>query len=183
MANRYFIAIVPPEPLQSELMEWKNKMAMNYNSRGALRSPAHITLHMPFEMEGQKEKRFLSSAKEFIVNSTPFIIQLKGFGGFEPRVIFIDVEQNEKLIEIRDKTVEWMKTAFHIFNQSDDKRGFHPHITIGFRDLKKVSYYKALDEVQKFRMEKEFFCENIEVLKFAQNKWETAMTIPLRKGK
>ncbi len=47
--QKYFIAIVIPEPFQVELMDIKNIVKDKFNSKGALRSPAHITLHMPFE--------------------------------------------------------------------------------------------------------------------------------------
>ena len=37
-----------------------------------------------------------------------------------------------------------VKKNLRLFNQANDMRGFHPHITIAFRDLRKEKFYEAL---------------------------------------
>jgi hypothetical protein len=44
----YFIAHVPEEPVFADLMALKTAVRDLYGSKAALRSPPHITLHMPF---------------------------------------------------------------------------------------------------------------------------------------
>ena len=46
--NRFFIAIIPPEPVYTEALNWKHFFAEHYQSKAALKSPPHNTLHMPF---------------------------------------------------------------------------------------------------------------------------------------
>jgi 2'-5' RNA ligase len=36
----------------------------------------------------------------------------------------------------------------NIFNQANDLRKFHPHVTIAFRDLKKSAFYEMMEEYQ-----------------------------------
>lgn len=45
----YFIALVLPSPLYEEVTRLKEYFRDRYNSKAALRSPPHITLHMPFK--------------------------------------------------------------------------------------------------------------------------------------
>ena len=45
-----------------------------------------------------------------------------------------------------------------MFNQSDNLRGFHPHITIAFRDLKKQVFHKAWEEFKDKKYNIDFNC-------------------------
>ncbi|MEM9078853.1 MAG: 2'-5' RNA ligase family protein, partial [Bacteroidota bacterium] len=51
----YFIAIIPPDPIFSFALQQKEYIAEYYNSKAALRSPPHITLHMPFRLKESRE--------------------------------------------------------------------------------------------------------------------------------
>jgi 2'-5' RNA ligase len=96
MIQKYFIAIVPPEPLLFEIQEVKKTISQNYKTKGALRSPGHITLHMPFSWEEEKEVKLLSCLEAFKFDET-FNITLDGFSCFEPRVVFINVKEENSL--------------------------------------------------------------------------------------
>lgn len=52
---------------------------------------------MPFNLPTIKVDRFIHELNELIVRQNPIEIQLNNFGKFEPRVIFIKVEENEQL--------------------------------------------------------------------------------------
>ena len=54
--KRYFLAIIPPEKIEKEIYGLKELVADKFHSKAALRSPAHITLHMPFLWKEAKEK-------------------------------------------------------------------------------------------------------------------------------
>jgi 2'-5' RNA ligase len=177
--NKYFIAIVPPDPLQQELMNLKHELGLKFNTKGALRSPAHITLHMPFELERRKEIRFLEAIKQLSYPVSPFEILLSDFGVFEPRVLFVNVKPSASLVLLRDLLIEWVKSKFAIYNQSDDKRGFHPHITIAFRDFKKQMFYAAWAQFKTQVFSGSFICNEIQLLKFESGKWIPVAVIPL----
>src|ERR1700744_3366722 len=106
--QKYFIAIVIPEPLQSEIMSLKSFVKETFNSKGALRSPAHITLHMPFEWKEEKEDILISTLHEFSFKEQ-VKITLQNFSCFEPRVIFIDVIKNDALTQLQNKLVDHVK--------------------------------------------------------------------------
>ena len=169
--EKYFIAIVPPEPLLSEIQGIKKDIFEKYQTKGALRSPGHITLHMPFSFEDGKEEKLISCLEDFKFNQ-PFSIELENYSCFEPRVIYINVKQQEVLTELQKQLVQHVKRNLQLFNQSDDRRGFHPHITVAFRDLKKQNFYTVWEEYKNTALEASFHCNSICLLKHIIDRWE-----------
>ena len=45
----YFIALIPGKELKEKVRAVKERMKADYNAGHALKSPAHITLQMPFK--------------------------------------------------------------------------------------------------------------------------------------
>jgi 2'-5' RNA ligase len=170
MLQKYFIAIVPPEPLLSEIQNIKQSIFDNYQSKGALRSPGHITLHMPFSFDESKENKLIECLSDFKFK-TQFPIFLNNYDCFEPRVIFINVEEQTELFDLQRQLVSHVKRHLNIFNQSDDMRGFHPHITIAFRDLKKAVFYKAWEEYKSKTFSDDFVCNSFSLLKHQKDEW------------
>lgn len=171
MVKKYFLAIVIPEPFQTEIMGLKQYVSDNFKSKGALRSPAHITLHMPFEWKEEKEEDLIQKLKMFTFNE-PFSIQLKNFSSFPPRVIFVDVVPNNALNEFQKALVTHAKQNLHLFNQSNDMRGFHPHVTIAFRDLKKATFLQAWEHFKDKEFNASFNLKSFFLLKQNDNLWE-----------
>jgi 2'-5' RNA ligase len=136
---KYFIAIVIPPPFFEEIESIKHELKVDQGLKGALRSPAHITLHRPFEWPAEKENQLVDKLSGFSF-SHEFDISLKGFGFFEPRVIFVNVVYSDPLFMIHDELKRYAATELRIFNERDDRRGFHPHVTVAFRDLKKREF-------------------------------------------
>jgi 2'-5' RNA ligase len=178
MLQKYFIAIVPPEPLLSEIQNIKLDIFEKYKSKGALRSPGHITLHMPFSFEEGKEDKLISCLSEFQF-ITSFSISLNNYDCFEPRVIFIGVQKQDELFELQKQLVNHVKRGLNIFNQSDDMRGFHPHVTIAFRDLKKQVFYKAWEEFKIKSFSTDFICSSFSLLKHQKEEWVVFKTFDI----
>lgn len=178
MLQKYFIAIVPPEPILSEVQGIKSQIFENYHTKGALKSPAHITLHMPFSFEEEKERKLIYCLESFQFDAQ-FQIVLDNYSCFEPRVVFINVLEQEKLFQLQKQLVSHMKRQLMLFNQADDRRGFHPHITVAFRDLKKVVFYKVWEEYQKKPFKAEFTCHNLSILKHQKDHWTVLKTFEL----
>lgn len=176
---KYFLAIVVPPPFQEELMEFKQYISNNFASKAALRSPAHITLHMPFEWNAEKEGRLIKTLEEFSFK-TPFSVNLKNFSCFPPRVVFVDVVANEILNRLQKELVRFMMHNFHLMNEADNRRGFHPHVTIAFRDLNKERFNQAWDHFKAKAYEASFTVDSFHLLKHSPGKWETYRIFPLR---
>ena len=170
MNQKYFIAIVPPEPVFSEIEKVKREISQKYNNKSSLRSPAHITLHMPFEMKEEKEGSLIEKISSFKFSS-PFSVQLKDYSCFEPKVIFIDVIKNVTLNTLQKELVFHVKSNLNIFNQYEDKRAYHPHVTIAFRDLKKSDFYLANEEYKTKSFTAEFKVNSFFLLKHTGKIW------------
>ena len=175
MLQKYFIAIIPPQLQCEEISSFKEYIYKTFNSHGALQSPPHITLHMPFSFEENKEDVLLTCLQNFKF-SKDCTIQLKNFNCFEPRVIFINVIENQLLFQLQKSLVQHVKSNLNIFNQSDDLRGFHPHVTIAFRDLKKQTFYKVWEEFKSKNYEATFQTSEIALLKKGNLNWEVYKT-------
>lgn len=181
MNQKYFIAIVPPEPILSNITAIKTELFENYGIKGALRSPAHITLHMPFNWDDEKEEKLITNLEAFRFSQS-LDIELTNYSCFEPRVIFISVSENEQLNDLQKKLVQHCKKNLQLFNQADDMRGFHPHVTVAFRDLKKPVFYKIWEGYKDKNFQAQFKCHHICLMKHISDKWEVYKTFEFRKS-
>ncbi len=168
--EKYFIAIVLPEPLQQEVMAFKEYVKDNFNSKGALRSPAHITLHMPFEWKSEKEEFLIKTLSEFKFNEE-FKLELKNFSCFEPRVVYVDVVKNDTLNQLQKELVKHVKLNLGLMNEAENMRGFHPHATIAFRDLNKAKFTGAWEHFKTQTYSANFSTKSFHLLKHSQGIW------------
>jgi 2'-5' RNA ligase len=168
--KKYFIAIVLPEPFFGLVEAVKQQLMEQHGLKGALRSPAHITLHRPFEWKVEKEPVLIQKLNEFKFDRS-FEIFLKDFSFFEPRVIYVNVLPNEKLNELHYQFKLFAKKELHLFNEWEDMRGFHPHITVANRDMKKPKFYELQPEFTEKKFMGGFTCKGFSLLRLEQ-KWE-----------
>lgn len=168
----YFIAIVPPEPIYSEAFQLKEHFKTHYNSKAALNSPPHITLHMPFSWKESKEAMLVESLERFAHIQKPFELKLNNFSAFEPRVIFIDVEKNEMLKSLQKQLKRFCKIELNLFNADYKELAFHPHLTLAFRDLKKPEFYKAWEEFKDRNFNASLTVNSLVLLKHDGNQWQ-----------
>jgi 2'-5' RNA ligase len=169
--KRYFIAILPPIDLMNEVESIKLDFANNFKSKGAKNAPAHITLHMPFLWREEKEQQLILALNKLKKNNKSFEVHLNHFSHFDERVIFIDIKINDVLTSLQKQVVNCMK-HFYIFNQLEDKREFHPHMTVAFRDLKKEQFAKAWQEYKEKKFDKSFICSSFSLLRHENKLWE-----------
>lgn len=168
----YFVAILPPASINEEVMEMKEYFQKQYQSKASLNSPGHITLHMPFKFKVKKEEKLIKIFSDFAVNYQPFTVQLKGFSAFPPRVIFIDVAPNEQLESLQRDVVKTCKRNLNLFNANYKEQGFHPHITLAFRDLKKPQFKTAWEEFKDKSYQAEFEVNSFYLLRHDGKKWQ-----------
>lgn len=170
--NRYLIAILPPEPIAADVLTLKEYFRDKYNSKGSLNAPAHITMHMPFEWRADRETELVTIFHEFTSTHIPFPIELKGFGSFPPRVIFINIVKNPSLEEDQDKLLRFCKTRLKLSNALYRDEPFHPHITLAFRDLKKDQFKDAWDEFKSKPYSATFEYTRLSLLKHDGKYWQ-----------
>ncbi|MBA3679796.1 MAG: 2'-5' RNA ligase family protein [Bacteroidetes bacterium] len=168
--KKYFLAIVIPPPLFEKTEAVKQQLFHEHGLKGALRSPAHITLHRPFEWKEEKENNLIEKLKGFKFEKE-LKIELNNFSFFEPRVIYVDIAPNAELDALHDSLKKFAKKELRLFNEADDMRGFHPHITVASRDLKKAKFYELHPDFQEKKLSGAFNCKSFCLLKL-DKKWE-----------
>lgn len=175
----YFIAIVPPSPFFEETLNVKRYFSEQYASQGALKSPPHITLHMPFEWKEDKEEMLISKLENFLQSQKACSIRFKNFGCFSPKVIFVDIEKTETLKVLQANLQRFCKQELKLFNANYKELPFNPHLTVAFRDLKKPAFKMAWEEFSKRKFEGEFSAEAVALLKHTGKQWEVFRTFHL----
>ncbi len=176
----YFIAIVPPSPIFEQAAELKNQLKQHYQSKAALNSPPHITLHMPFEWKEKKEDELVSKLKLFSMSRKSLDLQFHNFSCFAPRVIFIQVIESEALRVFQRELHQFCKTQLNIFNAQYKDLPFHPHLTLAFRDLKKPMFEKAWEEFKEKEFSESFAAKQFTLLKHNGKIWESFMEFELK---
>ena len=167
----YFIAIVPPEPLRGTLSALKNQLAEKFHTHAALKSPPHITLHMPFRLMAGKCEALKQALNELAQEFSSFPIHLNGYRGFPPRVVFAHVEQSLELHLLFQRIAQTMR-GFQQFQADYKGRGFTPHLTVAFRDLRPALYPEALAMVQQNPLAEQFVAEGFYLLHHDGQQWQ-----------
>jgi 2'-5' RNA ligase len=174
----YFVAILTPDDINRQALEWKNYMLQQFNCKVALKSPAHITLIPPFHMPDSDQSDMADILNRVALQHNPFSIQLKNFAAFKPRVIYIDVQPNPLLNELKAKTEEALLQA-NRFKIKKEERPFHPHITIANRDLEKEDFQQAWQHFQPISYETSFTADAISLLQNNDRKWNVTASFKL----
>jgi 2'-5' RNA ligase len=175
MNSMYFIAILAPEAINRQALKWKLWMQEKFNCEAALKSPAHITLIPPFWMHHKLEHELFLTIQEFTTASKGFNLELRHFGCFKPKVIFIDVMKNQEL-EILQQNLARVLTTPGKFPILKEDRLFQPHVTIATRDLYKKAFYEAWDYFSANEYEAQWFADSISLLRHNKKNWDVMAT-------
>ncbi len=176
----YFLAITPPTSISEKIQQIRLFIYNQYGCKQALKAPPHITLHMPFRFPLNKEDKLLTTLSAFKFEKE-IDIQLNNFAVFSLKVIFIDVIKNTEIEMLYHTLKSYLKTNLNIFNEADNMRSFHPHITVAFRDVKKHQSNEILNNIQKqFRIQDTFTTQQMVVLKHNTHYWDVYTTVNLK---
>jgi 2'-5' RNA ligase len=167
----YFIAIIPPNEINEQIENFKQYIFKTYGSRGSLKAPPHITLHMPFHWKRKKQAVLKEKLLQFSESINSCIIELKDFNCFEPKVIYVDVLANQHLTSAQSQLHKFCKTKLNLFNAQYKSLPFHPHITVAFRDLKKPMFYRAWEEFKMKKFSSSFVFNKLTLLKYDEEQW------------
>jgi len=171
----YFIALVAPAEINTEVLRWKSLMKERFDCEVALRSPAHITLIQPFWMDSNLEHELKEAIADFSGKRTYPSIVLQNFSSFKPKVIYVDVATNPSLTMLQQQLEEFLLSK-ELFPFKRDDRPFHPHVTIATRDLRKKAYAEAWTIFEKKTYEARWQVDGISLLKHNQKNWDVIFT-------
>lgn len=178
----FFIAIVPPQAIQTEVTRLKEEVRDRYGSKHALNSPPHITLHMPFRWKLKKLELLTETLRRMSNDREEFDVKLLGFSAFPPRVIYIDVVSNQELRALQGHVTTIARRQLGLDNADYKNRGFQPHMTIAFRDLKKAKFLEAWRDFEKRAFDATFFVVSLTLLKHEAGKWSVYEEFPFFKS-
>lgn len=167
----YFIAIIPHMELREEIRKIKERMKSELGAGHALKSPAHITLQMPFKRSSEDESLISDALRRFVASEKSFRVDLDGFGAFAPRVIFINIYAPEPVRALHSRLKEVLMTELH-FSPGEIMKDLQPHVTIATRDLTKEAFSEAWPEFQKKVFIASFDVHSIFLLKHNGKSWD-----------
>jgi 2'-5' RNA ligase len=171
----YYIAVLAPEVINAEVIGWKHFMRDRFGCTVALKSPAHITLISPFWMKTDLQPILQQTMNEFGATQTWVDILLTNFGCFEPRVIFVNVENTEPL-RLLQGDLERRLLSNKSFIIKRETRRFHPHISIASRDLQKRNFAEAWEHFKNKSYHASFTANGVTLLRHSGIKWEPLHT-------
>ena len=174
----YYIAIILPEPLQTDITTFKNDIYQRFGAKSALKSPAHITLFPPFNWNETEENVLKTMLDGFILQhqtaDRPLSIKLKNFDFFRKSTVFVQLETNENLLILRGALLAYLSTHIALSDNKDAARPFHPHVTIVSRDISESDFDAIWAEYSSNIYKKTFVAAAISLLKHNGTRWEVA---------
>ena len=177
MKAMYYIAVLPPLAIREEIRGFKEEVRARFNSGHALRSPAHITLQMPFHFEEAQEPILFEKLAELAREFTPVDCILDGFGHFGNSVIYVDVLAGRELSDFRRLLQDMLRASFG-FSERQLPGRFHPHITIANRDLTRENFQPCMDAFKDRKYYREFPATGYALLKHHGDHWQICREFP-----
>lgn len=166
----YFIAVVPDEKIAGEVTAFKQYIASHFGASHALKSPPHITLFPPFKRPENQEHALFDALLLFAARHSPFVLHLKGFNCFSPRVLYVDMEPNPALREIQGELEKHLGEMLGL--RSDRSHGFNPHMTIAHKDLSRSQFQPAWAHFSNLSYERSCDIDALTLVKHNGRMWE-----------
>ncbi len=169
--QKYFLAIVPEGGFQEQVTQLKLEIRDRFEAKYALKSPAHITLKMPFVYNEAKETRLIEKLGDFLQNYVPFDLEVKGVNTFGERVIYLGVEAGQDLYDLQEALKSYCKKELNLVDELSD-RNYHPHMTVAFKDIKKSRFQNILHYIKIHDLTCKFTISHLALLKRVKGRWE-----------
>jgi len=142
MPHKIGYAILLDDNSHNYARQMELDLSQRFNTRGGLRQSPHITIKVPFSAEelGPFVAYFDQIAKE----TEPFNIVLTGVDYFEPNVIFINVEKNQKLQDFHERIITDLKKNYGVEpNLKVEGENVRFHSSLAVSDLTEENFHKA----------------------------------------
>lgn len=173
-------AIVPPTPIEEEIESIRKEFAANFGAVAALKPPVHITLYKPFSVPVPEVKKHIEKLRRWVATQPSFTLELKNFGFFEnPKspVAFIDVVDHPDLKELNAGITNETKQLFGLIDKGWQQ--FHPHFTIGYRDVSPETFPEVKSAYSKRPFTAVFDIKHVCLFRHNGKKWELQYELPL----
>jgi 2'-5' RNA ligase len=177
--GKFYIAIVPTDPLQGRATELKLQLKDKFNLKYALKSPAHVTLKMPFLWNEAKEYDLISHLSQFFMQQPGFGLTLNGIGKFGKRVLYVKVGgQTAALYSLQKKLVTMCQTTLNLKQEMSDY-AYHPHMTLAHKDVKHKLFEDYFLYLKSTGFQENLKVQDIALLRKEIGRWEVYQRFPL----
>lgn len=164
----YFAALIPPKHVKEEILQLKLEIKEKFNAAHALKLPAHITILPPFWLEENRESDLLKMLENQAQAQSVFFVELKDFGHFGQRVIYVKVVDHELVKEVYAHFSPLLENFLSHFSASS----IHPHITLATRDLNRGDFQEAWKEFKNRSYSNSFPANSLFILKHNGKSWD-----------
>lgn len=178
LMQKYFLAIVPEGEFQEKVTMLKLEIRERFQAKFALKSPAHVTLKMPFIYNEAKEDQLIEQLRKFVSNYEPSSLVIKGVNTFGERVIYLEVDAAEVFYDFQVDLKNFCKKELNLVDELSD-RNYHPHMTIAFKDIKKNQFQNILKYTTEVNLTQELKENQISLLKRVKGVWKVHKRIQL----
>ena len=168
MESLFLVCIIPPQTVVDDIDEIRENISAEYNVFESLKRPAHITLYNPVKISNEQEKKFFKALEDVSYLKT-FEQVLKNFKSFPPHTVYINVEQNDGIMQLQAQ----IKTALSPLALIPTKEvgKFTPHLTIAFKDVKLPVYNLIMDAYRDKKFKRTFNVTGFSIYKHIDKRW------------
>ncbi|RPD48708.1 2'-5' RNA ligase family protein [Hymenobacter sediminis] len=131
--NLYLVALLPPEPIRSEMWALKQEVHQRTGSRNAINLLPHITLVPPLRQPPEFDAKAAETLREFAAGQLACPIRLENFAWFQSRTLYVHVAEAEAVQRLHAALYQWCATRLP--EVPAPTRPFVPHVTLATRDL------------------------------------------------
>jgi 2'-5' RNA ligase len=107
---------------------------------------------------------------DFNARLDAFPLELQDFAAFPPRVIYVDVVPAAALNHCQQQLEALCAAQLGI--SSDRPYGFHPHMTIAFKDLRPQVFPEAWAYFAALSYTAHFTVREVQLLQFREGRWQ-----------
>lgn len=165
-----FLAILVKGEAGDRITAHKQYAAQHFKAARALNSPPHLTLIPPFQWPAEEMATLRQHLSDFVSVQELPVIHLHHFDCFAPRVIYVAVENNPALDQLQQALETFLEQQLGV--RSDRQYGFHPHVTVAFKDLRESVFPEAWEYYSGQSYEHRFQADSIALLQHNGANWE-----------
>lgn len=179
---RFFISLLPPQPVQDYAHSVIRELGDRYQTRTA-HAPPHITLQPPFEWSLDAVTTLTDRLRLFASQRRAVPLTLEGFNAFAPRVLYVNVLQTAELMTLQRELMAELETMPGIVDGSSQRRPFSPHLTVASRNVTPTVFRQAWTELRDRPIRFEFVCDRLTLLIHDGRQWQVHSDFTLQNKK
>lgn len=117
----YFIGIVPPEPILSQILEIQHEFGDN-------QTEPHITVKAQGGLDARES--WIAKIEDLACSLNPFMLRLTKTKMFHEEVLFLAIE-SAPLLKLHAQLVRVINPSRELIEKYFELQGYIPHLTIG----------------------------------------------------